>query len=154
MYKRILVPVDIQHNSSWNKALPVAVGFARMLEAELHVLTVVPDTFAGVDWRYALRGKTGTSDKGDLKELMRQARGRLESICAENVPEDVTPKILVGSGSPYEEIIETAADIDADLIVMAALRPSLKEYLIGPTTARVVRHADCSVHVVRDIEED
>ena len=36
-----------------------------------------------------------------------------------------------------------------DLIVMASHRPELKDYLIGPNAARVVRHADCSVQVVR-----
>jgi len=42
-----------------------------------------------------------------------------------------------------------AEEIGADEIIMAAHRPSLKDYLIGPNTDRVVRHARCSVQVVR-----
>ncbi|WP_159592982.1 universal stress protein [Chelativorans xinjiangense] len=154
MYHRLLVPIDVQHNSSWQKALPVAVEFSRMLDAEINILSVVPDFLAGMDWRYAIRGETGGSEAYDLKDLMRLAEERLKDICASNIPEDLAPRILVDSGNPFEQIIETAADIDADLIVMAALRRSLKGYLLGPTTARVVRHADCSVHVVRYIDED
>lgn len=154
MYDRLLVPVDIQHNSSWQTALPVAVNFARMLHAELNVLTVVPDFLTGMDWRYAIRGETGGSEAYDLKDLMRQAGERLKDICVNNIPEDLAPNILVRSGNPFEQILETAADIDADLIVITASRPSLKDYLLGPTTARVVRHADCSVHVVRYIDGD
>lgn len=151
MYDRLLVPIDVQHNSSWQKALPVAVGFARMLDAELNVLTVVPDFLAGMDWRYAIRGETGGSEAYDLKDLMRQAEGRLKDICANSIPDDLPPRILVSGGNPFEQIIETAAEIDVDLIIMTASRPSLKNYLLGPTTSRVVRHADCSVHVVRYI---
>lgn len=33
---------------------------------------------------------------------------------------------------------------------MAAHRPALKDYLLGPNAARVVRHSNCSVLVVRD----
>jgi nucleotide-binding universal stress UspA family protein len=33
--------------------------------------------------------------------------------------------------------------------VVGAHRQDLKDYLLGPNAARVVRHADCSVYVVR-----
>jgi nucleotide-binding universal stress UspA family protein len=41
--------------------------------------------------------------------------------------------------SPYE----------ADLIVVGSHRPAMKDYLLGTNAARVVRHAHCSVLVVR-----
>jgi len=40
--------------------------------------------------------------------------------------------------------------IDADLIVLGANRPDLKDYLLGPNASRVVRHSARSVLVVRD----
>ncbi len=49
-----------------------------------------------------------------------------------------------------EEILKAAAESDCDLIVVASHRPALKDYLLGPNAARVVRHANCSVLVVRD----
>ena len=49
----------------------------------------------------------------------------------------------------YEAILNIARKTGADLIVVAAHRPELKDYLLGPNAARVVRHANCSVLVVR-----
>ena len=49
-----------------------------------------------------------------------------------------------------EGIVEEAKARNCDLIVMASHNPVLKDYLLGPNSARVVRHADCSVLVVRD----
>ena len=42
-----------------------------------------------------------------------------------------------------------AKEIGADLIVMGSHRPELADYLLGANAAKVVRHADCSVMVVR-----
>ena len=150
MYQRILAPVDIQHRSSWATALPGAVHEAKAAPAiKLYVMTVVPDLFAGVDWRYTIRGETGGSEAYNQKDLIRQAKARLQEIVAEVVPGDVPVEVIVKHGTPYNVILDTAAELDVDLIVLAAHRPSLKDYLIGPTTARVVRHAECSVLVVR-----
>ncbi len=50
----------------------------------------------------------------------------------------------------YEEVLRAAERLGADLIVMAAHRPELSDYLIGPNSARVVRHARQSVLILRD----
>ena len=54
------------------------------------------------------------------------------------------------NGTIYDEILAVADEIGADLIVMASHRPALRDYLLGPNAARVVRHAKQSVLVVRD----
>jgi nucleotide-binding universal stress UspA family protein len=38
-------------------------------------------------------------------------------------------------------------------ILMASHRPEVKDYLIGPNAAHVAQHADCSVLVLRRMEE-
>ena len=42
-----------------------------------------------------------------------------------------------------------AKKIGADLIIVASHKPNVGDYLLGTTAARVVRHATCSVFVVR-----
>ena len=54
------------------------------------------------------------------------------------------------AGDPAETIVTSARDLSANLIVMGSHRPELQDYLLGPNAARVVRHAACSVLVVRD----
>ena len=46
--------------------------------------------------------------------------------------------------------MKAADKLKCDLIVMASHRPELKDYLLGPNAARVVRHARQSVFVVRE----
>jgi universal stress protein F len=150
MDQKILAAVDIQHRSSWRAVLPAAVQQMKAAPGgKLYVIAVVPDIFAGVDWRYAIRGETGGSEEFNQQALIEQARVRLKEIIDDNVPRDIPVEAIVKHGTPYQVIIDTAAELEVDLIIIAAHRPSLKDYLIGPTSARVVRHADCSVQVVR-----
>ena len=58
-------------------------------------------------------------------------------------------KMHMATGSIYDSILRTATSIDADLIVIGAHRPELKDYLVGPNAAKVARHAVQSVLIVR-----
>ena len=48
------------------------------------------------------------------------------------------------------KFIQSAGDLNCDLIVLASHRPETKDYLLGPNAARVARHAKQSVFVVRN----
>jgi len=43
MFKNVLLPIDLDQESSWKKALPSALEFCRASGGGLHILTVVPD---------------------------------------------------------------------------------------------------------------
>ncbi|MGI9498639.1 MAG: universal stress protein, partial [Geminicoccaceae bacterium] len=58
--------------------------------------------------------------------------------------------VAVHQGSAYREILKDAFAEGIDLIVMASPRSTGPDDLLGPNIARVVRHAKCSVLVVRD----
>lgn len=146
----ILVPVDLDHESSWRKALPAAVAQARLTGAKVHLIHVVPQINPGLDWRYAIRGETGGTLAYDVKEVEDAARKRLAELMAQNVPPELQGEALAPHGTIYDEIIKAADQLGADLIVMASHRPSLKDYLLGPNAARVARHARSSVHIVRE----
>ena len=55
----------------------------------------------------------------------------------------------VRTGHSYNTILEVAKEKNADLIIIASHRPGLQDYFLGSTAAKVVRHANCSVLVVR-----
>lgn len=139
---------DLDHESSW--ALPVAVEQARLANATVHVMTVVPRIAAGLDWRYAIRGETGGTLEHDLKELQKAAKKRLSELMTQYVPPELQGQVLALHGTIYHEIVQAADRLGANFIVMASRRPSLKDYLLGPNTARGARHAHCSVHIVRE----
>jgi len=147
---KILVPVDLEHESSWRKALPAAVGQARALGGKVHPMTVVPHITSGLDWRYAVRGETGGSLDYNINDLVEQAKERLRQLRDEHVPSDLAGDVIATHGTIYQQIVEAAEKLPADLIVMASHRPSLKDYLLGPNAARVARHAKSSVYIVRE----
>ncbi len=150
MADKLLIPIDLVHESSWKKALPQAFALGRVTGADVTIMTVVPEILAGLDWRYSIRGETGGSEELKIDDLLQDARTRLEQIGVEHAPEGTEFDVIARYGTVYEEILNVADELPASQIVMAAHRPSLSDYLIGPNTARVVRHANCSVQVVRD----
>ncbi|WP_159585705.1 universal stress protein [Chelativorans xinjiangense] len=149
MTSSILVPIDLADLETSTKVLSSALSQAISDNAKLTVMTVVPDFVSGLDYRYAIRGETGGSVDYDVREIVNEALQRLNQIVSENTPEGMPVDTIVRHGTVYEQILEVADDIGADQIVIGAHRPQISDYLLGPNTARVVRHAKCSVNVVR-----
>ena len=147
--KAILVPIDLAHESSWKVALPRAFDHAEALNLEVTIMTVVPEIPAGIDARYAIRGEMQGSEELDVSGMLLHAKDRLEDIGKQHAPADRAFNVVVRYGIVYQEVLDVAGELDVDQIIMAAHRPSLADYLIGPNTARVVRHATCSVQVIR-----
>ncbi len=141
MYKHILLPVDLQHESSWRTALPVALDFCKTSGAALHVMMVVPGFGMSIVGQFF--------PEGYEKDVHAKVLEELHTFVKNNIPDDIDVQHIVGEGNIYESILGVADTVKADLIVMAAHRAELKDYLLGPNAARVVRHAKCSVMVVR-----
>jgi nucleotide-binding universal stress UspA family protein len=142
MFKNLLVPVDLSDQHSWRKALPAAIALCKAFDARLSVLTVIPAFGLPLVGQYF---PEGYEDK-----LRKQAAAQLKALVAEQVPDAIRTRRIIAEGKIYQEILKAAAAIEADLIVMGSHHPELKDYLLGPNAARVVRHADCSVMVVRE----
>jgi len=60
---------------------------------------------------------------------------------------DVKAKLIDGSAG--HAITQFASENNVDCIVIASHKPGLKDFFLGSTAARVVRHSQCAVHVVR-----
>ncbi len=148
--KKVLVPIDLEHKSTWAKALPAGVDQAKMMQGEVWLMTVVPHMASGLDWRYAIRGEEHGSIEFDIKDLVAQAESRMQELAKELIPKEVFGGIIAAHGTIYEKIVDAANEIEAEIIVMAAHRPSLADFMLGPNTARVARHARCSVQIVRE----
>ncbi len=149
MANKILVPVDLGDTETSGKVLATAVDQAERDGADLTVMTVVPDMVTGIDYRYAIRGEMGGSEDYDLKKIVQNALDHLNQFVADSTPKGMQVETIARHGTVYEQILDVADDINAVQIVIGAHRPQLADYLLGPNTSRVVRHAKCSVNVVR-----
>jgi len=140
MFKTILVPIDFEQHGSWERAVDAAFALARADGADLHIMHVIRSTPAMVA-QYLPRDFAATSDA--------QAMATLREMVAGHGIGESEAKLLVRHGEVYPEILDTARDLGADLIVLGAHRPGVTDYLLGTTAARVARHAKCSVFLVR-----
>lgn len=141
MYKDILLAVDVQDPEDQMKAVGTAAEYAKAFGSTLHVIAVVPD--------YGMT-LVGTYFPPDHEEkMLEQAKENLVAFCDRHIPEGVKVQHIVGHGRIYQEVLRYAEELGADLIVMASHKPGLEDYLVGPNAERVMRHASCSVLVVR-----
>ncbi len=143
MYKSIMLPIDLNADSSWKKALPVALALCKTFGAKLHLVNVVPEFGSGVVANYF---------PPDFEEKhLEVAEEHLEEFGEQHVePVGVDYELHLAHGSIYGEVLKLTKTLDCDLIIMASHRPELSDYLLGPNAERVVRHANQSVMVVRE----
>jgi nucleotide-binding universal stress UspA family protein len=86
----------------------------------------------------------------DFELQQRKSAEEALAIIAKEValePERVST--VVREGGIYQEILEEAKAIQADLIVMSSHRTGVRTYFLGSEAGHVVRYATCSVLVVR-----
>ncbi len=143
MTKTVLCAVDINRPDEEAHVLKRAKQLADLDGAQLDVITVVPDFGASLVGAYFEEHHVKTA-KDSAVELL--SKFVADTLGAEA---DEKARHIVAVGSVYEEVLKTAALSGADLIVLGAHRPDLKDYLLGPNASRVVRHSECSVYVVR-----
>jgi nucleotide-binding universal stress UspA family protein len=141
-FRRILCPVDFSDVSV--RALAYAMSLAGEGRAQvtlLHVIEVPPELRAnplaeGFDVD-KVRAAADTDALKRLSELVPAFAG------------SCSMKTVVREGSPYREILKTAAARAADLIVMGVRgRGAMDLMLFGSNTARVSRAATCPVLIV------
>ncbi len=142
MYSSILLPIDLSEPSSWRKALPSAVQLAKTFSAQMHILAVVPDFGKSIVGGYF--------PKDFEAKALESAKEALQEFLAGKIPDEVEAHGHIAHGVIYEEINRSADKLKCDLIILSSHRPELKDYLLGPNAARVVRHANQSVLVVRE----
>jgi universal stress protein F len=140
MFKKILIPIDLTELAVAKPALRAAVEIAAQSEAELRLIAVetllpasfmdyVPPEFDKSQEERALRAL------GEVRAGLSYPKERISTV--------------VRFGGIYVEILAEAGEWGADLIVVGSHRPTMSTYLIGSNAKTIVRHATCSVLVVR-----
>jgi nucleotide-binding universal stress UspA family protein len=141
MYKRIVLAIDLADPTPSPKGLREAVELAKTGGGELRLVNVqpvIPATFmeyVPVDF--------DVEQENRAKEALNEILGRVD-LPAER------KSAATRAGGIYHELLKEAADWDADLIVVGSHRPVMSDYLLGSNAKTIVRHAQCSVLVVRE----
>ncbi|NDA47086.1 MAG: universal stress protein [Alphaproteobacteria bacterium] len=141
MFRTILVPVDLEEKDMAKPALDRAIALADQSGASLRLINVqplLPATFLD-------------SIPADFDEQQRQWAEQTLAQMAAKIPLPIgRVSHCVRTGGIYPEVLAEAEHWGADLIVIGSHRPSMSTYLLGSNATTIVRHALCSVLVVRD----
>lgn len=140
MIETILVAVDLEDTALTERMLAVTSDFARLKGAEVTLIHVAIDLppAAAIQLPADYQARTSSTISKQLGHLV----GNL------NLPAG-SAQVAVRFGSIYREILAQAKEDKSDLIIIGCHKPDLADFLLGPNAARVVRHASCSVFVVR-----
>lgn len=141
MYRKILVPIEIRQGSQDLPELEAAIAQAECSKAALVLMTVLPDFGMAV---------VAQQFPADFQEKAKErAVAQLQALAQQSVPDHIAVECDVREGTIYKEIINVARAKQCDLVVTAAHRAELADFLLGPNSAKIARHAHCSVLVVR-----
>lgn len=142
MYKKILLGIDLNSEASWTASLETALVMCRTFDASLHLVHVMADVPEAVVKLYLPDDNT--------EKLTQQFTAMLDAFVDKYIPKEFEATVHLRKGNIYTGILETAEKVEADLIIIGSHRPTMSDFLLGPNAARVVRHAECSVLVVRN----
>lgn len=135
LYKHILVPVLLDPDAPPTQALDVAKRLSDegALVTLLHVMEEIP--------AYAKAYLSQAHLDQGRKEVLDMVKAMAEGIPG--------GKAEVMEGHSSRTILDYAEAKGCDCIIVSSHKPGVQDYFLGGTAARVVRYAQCAVHVVR-----
>ena len=142
--KKILVPIDFSDYSK--NSLKYAANFANKFNAEITLIYVVEPVIYPPDFSMGQIAIPSVNAEWDLK-----AKEELEKLGKQEIPERIKVSTIIKTGKPFLEIIDTAAEENIDLIIIATHGHSGVEHILfGSTAEKVVRKAPCPVLTLRE----
>lgn len=143
MFRSILVPTDFSPTSE--KAQKLAAELARKFGATLtlvHVYEVPTCPYPGASLPPESAALVAKAAEAELDRTLSSLRKRSAGATS-----------VLREGVPWEEILEVAADMGAELIVMGTHgRGTIRDGLLGSVAERVVRTAPVPVLTVHAAE--
>lgn len=140
MFRTLLVPVDIAEPEMARPALERAVAMARASDGTIRLIYV--RSMLPVAYMEFVPPDFDESQQRDAEE-------KLAAIAATVALPPDRVSTAVPKGAVYNEVLQEAERIGADLVIVGSHRPTMATYLLGSNAATIVRHAKCSVLVVR-----
>jgi nucleotide-binding universal stress UspA family protein len=141
--KTILFPTDFSQGA--RAAMDHAISLSKDYDARLILLYVIQD-ISIAEWYIP-----STLSVTDLVEdMQKSAWQEMDKWAAEAAAKTKNVEKIVMRGVPFVEIIKTAKEKNADMIVIGTHgRTGIDHMLFGSTAEKVVRKAPCPVLAVR-----
>ncbi|MGO9771900.1 MAG: universal stress protein [Roseiarcus sp.] len=141
MFRKILLPIDVAEPEIAKEAIDVAVGVAKAFNSDLRLIHVASPIIVA--------SPMAVIPQSVYDELGVYEKSELERMAAAVDRPKGTVTTVVRIGGVYPELLAEATEWQADLIIVGAHKRSMATYLLGSSAAAIVRHATCTVMVVR-----
>ena len=141
MFRKILLPIDVAEPEIAKEAIEAATALAKAFDSQLRLIHVTSPVVVASPMAVipqAVYDELGVYEKAELQRLAAPI----------DLPK-ATISTVVRIGAVYPELLSEAEDWGADLIIVGAHKRSMATYLLGSSAAAIVRHATCTVMVVR-----
>ena len=142
MYKNIIIPVDLSEESSWKYLLPVALSFVSAFKSKLHFVNIIPDLGISIIEDYLPHHWVSNQKEQNTQKL--------DDLIERYIPIEIKVTTHIGRGSVYDEVINYANSVQAELIIASAIGEDRQEYTLGHNAAKLVKFSKASVLVVRE----
>ncbi len=139
LFGKILVPVD---GSTYSlSAIRLTGRLAQTHGSRVWILNVIDEE---VETQLCRLQETACEQvRRDMEE---RAQGLVADMKQELSYMDIDVLTLVKRGTPHEIILQTAEELEAELIVMGKLgRRGIKRILLGSVAERVIEFANCPI---------
>ncbi len=144
MFKKILVPIDVDRPVAARIVYEYASKIAKISDAEVKLISVMPGFGMPIVASYV-------SDKV-RSEAMAEFKTALDTFVKENCDESVTYHVRAGKN--WRQIVKMADKWEADLIIVYHnKRREINEAFSHTCSDHVYRNASCSVLRLRNIRE-
>ncbi len=142
MFRKILMPIDLENTAFAEKATQIAVQQAIIHQATMHIITVIPG------FGMSLVGNFFPEDT--MTKAMAAIKFELEAYVRAKIPKAIPTSCEVIQGKPHKGILRSAKDFRADLIIIPSHNyKRMEKALIGSCADRVVQQAKVSVIVIK-----
>ena len=141
MFKNIVIPIDLADKQSIEPLLLTANTLIKAFNAKLYFVHIIPD--------FGTKAVEDYLPQNWAKEQKRKYEEQMRLSIEKYIAKDMIAEYYVGRGSIYDEVIQYVNKVAADLVIVSAVRPQLRDYMLGSNASKIVRHAGVSVLVVR-----
>ena len=137
MFTTLMIPVDLAHTDQMAKAVTVTANLATLYDATAHMVGV---TMSGPT-------KIATGEADFTEKLASFA-----NWCSDAHGVTFNPVVRTSNDLSIDLdsiLMQTAKELNADLVIMASHTPGLTEHIFASNAGYVASHSETSVMVIR-----
>ena len=137
LFKKIMVPVDLEHIDQIEKALGLAADLSKRFDAPICYVGVAGEQPGPI-----------ARNPAEYEEKLREFAGRQSTLHGHKAD----AKAYIGHdlvADVDDVLLKAVHDVGADLVVMASHIPTLTSYIWPSNGGKIAAHSDASVFLVR-----